>query len=247
MPSILKNRGIISPKEKKLIPEFDKPQPIEQKEEIDLSSEGFRPLEFKSEEETDKQELEEQEINEDKEIVYQMITPTKEDIKTHFSAELEEVVNEVRNSAVNDVVFKKKGELVECVEKVDATLKDIERTHKEFLAKFSEELKFLSIEIAEKMILKKIEEDDLVLEKLVINTVNGVKNTAWLDVELSEKLVVLIDKIRTEITTVQGRTTVTPISASIDTCRVNTEEGTIVSTISAQADNLRRLFSESSE
>ena len=96
------------------------------------------------------------------------------------------------------------------------------------------------------MVLTKIEEDDKMLEKLVLQTVSEVKNTAWLDVEISEKLITVIDYIRDELDKSggKGRVTVTPKACPKDTCRVNTEEGTIVSTVTVQAENLRNLFHE---
>ncbi len=253
MPNIFKSRGITPPLEKYKIPEEpfvyeeipeEEPNPEageeEASEDVDASEESSLEDMFVESVFTVVEEPEE-------EVPDEPILPeplTDEEIAELYKEDIQRVIEEASYKAYNDMIVKKRGELSECIENVDAKLKEIQKVHTEFIDKYAEELKYFAIEIAEKMIIKKIEEDELILETLVMNTVGTIKNTSWLDVELSENLVGLVEKIRENLEDARAVVTITPISGAIDTIRVNTEEGTIVSGISAQADNLRKIFKE---
>ncbi len=148
------------------------------------------------------------------------------------------------NQAYKDAFNKRKGELVQVVKQVEHCLEDLEQANIEYIDSYSEELKFLAIEIAEKLILHKIELDDTVLLKLVNKTMETVKNSSWLDVEICERLADLVEAVRKEIETsnAQSKITISPKPGEIDMCRVNTDKGTVVSDISRQAEKLRSLF-----
>jgi len=118
--------------------------------------------------------------------------------------------------------------------------------HRQFIEEFTKELKYMAVDIAEKIILEKISEDDLILQRLVLQTVNNVKNAEWLNVEISERLVGLVDGIKKELEKPEynGRAFVFPVAGSDSVCRVTTNDGTVVSTIEVQAANLRKTFRE---
>ncbi len=182
---------------------------------------------------------------------------TEEDIKElykdEFLALAEEAKEEAYKKAYEDAyrtayreaIAKRKGELEECVKGVDKSLDRLQKDQQEFMVKYANELKFLAIDVAEKMIMQKINEDEMILEKLVVSTISGIKKTSWFDVEISENLVGLVEKIRKDLEMYHGIATVTPISGENDIVRVNTEESTVVNTISTQAENLRKLFENS--
>ena len=115
-----------------------------------------------------------------------------------------------------------------------------------FVEQYSEELKYMAVDIAEKMILEKISEDDAILQRLVLQSVGSLKNAQWLNVEISDRLVGLVDSVRAELTKPEynGKATAFPVAGTDGLCRVTTEDGTIVSSIEAQAQNLREAFKE---
>ena len=109
---------------------------------------------------------------------------------------------------------------------------------------YARNLKYLSVEVAEKFVGEKIDESDHTLQKLVMNTISKVKNANWLTVELSERMIQLISYMKEELQKPEyhGRAEVIPVSALEDTVRVTTDTGTLDATVSVQADNLRDLF-----
>ena len=170
----------------------------------------------------------------------------KEALAVIYKKELEEITQAAVESAYFDALNKKKCELKESVSSVQKMLDELARRHEEFIEQYANELKYMSIDIAEKMLLEKIGVDDTVLKKLVLQNVKNVKNAAWINVELSERLVGLVDSVKKELESsdYKGRISVFAVAEKEDICRVTTDEGTIVSTIGVQADNLRKAFRE---
>ena len=170
----------------------------------------------------------------------------KEALAVIYKKELEELTQAAVESAYFDALNKKKCELKESIASVQKILDELARRHEEFIEQYTNELKYMSVDIAEKMLLEKIDVDDTVLKKLVLQNVKNVKNAAWINVELSERLVGLVDSVKKELESsdYKGRISVFAVAEKEDTCRITTEEGTIVSTIGVQADNLRKAFRE---
>ena len=151
-------------------------------------------------------------------------------------------------TAYFDALNQKKCELKDCISSVKTMLNELSQKHQEFIENYTNELKYMAVDIAEKMILEKISADDSVLNKLVLQNVKAVKNADWIGVELSERLVGLVDYVKKELEMPEYRkASVTTVADKEDTLRITTDEGTLVSTISVQANNLRKAFQEAED
>ena len=173
-------------------------------------------------------------------------TVDKRVLSAIYKKELEELSQAAAESAYFDALNKKKRELKECIIDVQKIMDELVVRHEEFIEQYTNELKYIAVDIAEKMLLEKINMDDAILKRLVLQNLKNVKTAEWINVELSERLVGLVDSIKKELETegFNGRVGVSAVAEKEDTCRVTTEDGTVVSTISVQADNLRRAFKE---
>ena len=170
----------------------------------------------------------------------------QEELKAIYAQELKELAASVAQQAYFDALNKKKAEIKECISGVQALMDEMVRIHKQFIDDYTSELKYMAVDIAEKMILEKISEDDLILQRLVLQTMSTVKNAEWLNIEVSERLVGLVDSLKKELEKPEynGRAFVFPVAGSDSVCRVVTNEGAVVSTIEVQANNLRKAFKE---
>jgi flagellar biosynthesis/type III secretory pathway protein FliH len=178
--------------------------------------------------------------------------PDKETLSLLYKKELDALAKEAAQTAAQTAYFdalnKKKSELKECISDVRMLLNELTQKHQEFIENYTNELKYMAVDIAEKMILEKISADDTVLKKLVLQNIKAVKNAEWIGVELSERLVGLVDYVKKELELPEfKRINVYTVTDNDDTCRITTDEGTIVSTISVQANNLRKAFKEADE
>lgn len=260
-PNLIKNIGNFEISDTVKIPDYEPKNPaLTPVDESQSTEEGeFKELDASELEEIDEDienaedvetELtEEERIEKIKELSEYI---TKQDLEQIFYDEIEEIkvissknaFKSAYDKAYDETVFKRRGEIQECIQRVDEGLLQMQDFHDKFLNEYALELKYLAVDIAEKMILQKIHEDELILKKLVTKTVVDIKNTAWFDIEVSDQLVNLVEELRKDLERAipTARIVVSPKAIPIDSCKVNVEEGTIVSSISAQAENLRNIF-----
>lgn len=178
---------------------------------------------------------------------FEPLVPTREELMADMEEELEDIRTQAAAKAYSDALNAKRSELQQCMDQVNAVLSQMQQNQQEFMDQYGVELKYLAVDIAEAMILKKIQEDDMILKDLVMQTVNRIRNAEWLDVEISEQLTGLVDYLKEEFQRPQyrGKTTVTSRHLPEDTVRVDNQDGSVIATISTQADRLRAAFRDS--
>jgi len=174
---------------------------------------------------------------------------TREDIERIYAQEIQEICREAEVKAYSDALAEKEEEIENCIGEVEKLLDEIRSSQGRYMENYVRELKYFAIEVAEKMILEKINEDDSILNKMIMQAVAGVKNTQWLRVEVSDRLSNLTEFLKSELSKPEyrGLASVLPVAAPEDTCRVCTESGSTIATVSVQAENLRKAFSEMDE
>lgn len=243
MPDILKQQGAVPVKKSVRIPDiiFEQPKKI--------SEPVLEEVAGDSQNEREEQETEPSisGIEEDKlptKYSREPVRLSKEELKELYQTELDEICHEVAQTAYADALKQKKSEIEQAIQAVENQLAEMQEMQQQYMKRYAQEVKYMAVDIAEKMIMTKIDENDMVLNHLVKQVVGGVQNASWLNVEVSEQLVSLVEYLRQEFQKPEyyGKASVTPTVCAKDTCRVTTPDGTIVATISAQAQNLRNAF-----
>ncbi len=175
-----------------------------------------------------------------------LVYPTREELAEFYRDELNAIALEVEIKAYSDALQSKKTELQQSIDSISQKINEMEELQKAYLNDYEKKLKFFAIDIAEKLVCKKISEDDLYLQELVTKTVSECKGTNWLTLEVSDSLAGLVEAAKGELSKPEyrGVAEVKPIACADDTCVVSTETGAVVATISVQADNLRLAFRE---
>jgi len=246
LTSAYKIPNFVSKNERVRIPDVDYER-MQQRDNCSIKiSEIVFPSEANSSEMTSGEESENSDSKKQEEEKLLPKIISKDELKAIYEQSLKELAASVAQQAYYDSLNKKKAELKDCINGVQALLDEMVTAHKQFIEEYTNELKYMAVDIAEKIILEKISEDDLILQRLVLQTVNNVKNAEWLNVEISERLVGLVDSIKKELDKPEynGRAFVFPVAGTDSICRVTTNDGTVVSTIEVQTDNLRKTFRE---
>ena len=181
-----------------------------------------------------------------KEVYIEPPPLTREDIERMYKDEIAAICMEAEERAYRDARAAKEAEISRCIAEVDKLLQEARLELEQYMERYVKELKYFAIDVAEKMIMEKIGEDDMILEKLVIKTVSESLGSQWLKVEVSDRLAKLVEHLKAELLRPEyrGQVTVTPVEAPVDTLRVVTDTGATVASVSVQAENLRRAFSE---
>ena len=187
-----------------------------------------------------------EEIQEPVEEQEKLVYPTREELAEFYRDELNAIALEVEIKAYSDALQSKKVELQQSIDSISQKINEMEELQKAYLEEYEKKLKFFAIDIAEKLVCKKISDDDLFLSELVTKTVSECKGTNWLTLEVSDALQGLVEVAKAELSKPEyrGVAEVKPIACADDTCVVSTETGAVVATISVQADNLRLAFRE---
>lgn len=219
--------------------EFNLPKvTIEETEELppEEAFMEFNPESFETVEEV------QEPVEEQEKLVY----PTREELAEFYRDELNAIALEVEIKAYSDALQSKKEELQASIDSISEKINEMEELQKNFLEDYEKKLKFFAIDIAEKLVCKKISDDDLFLSELVTKTLSECKGTNWLTLEVSDALQGLVEVAKAELSKPEyrGVADVKPIACADDTCVVSTETGAVVATISVQADNLRLAFRE---
>lgn len=177
-------------------------------------------------------------------VVLQPRVLTRQELEEIYADELTQIRQDAAEQAYQEALQQKRGELKECISQVEEALNELQICQEEFIEQYSKELQNFAVDIAEKIMLLRIAEDDMSLRALVLQTISAMKRSKWLSVDLSERLVNLVGFMTEEVKKAEyhGRAEINPIACPDDTVRVNTDDGTIVATISVQTDHLREAF-----
>lgn len=180
-----------------------------------------------------------------KEVVREAPPPSREELGRIFKEEIDKICKEAGQQARYEALTQEKKRIDACLEEIEQELNEMRVLQEQFFERYAQELKYFAIEVAEKMILEKIREDDKILQKMVMQLISREQGANWLRIELSDRLSGLIEQMKSELAkSEQSRVSIVPVAAPEDTCRAVTELGTTVATISVQADALRKEFSE---
>ena len=134
-----------------------------------------------------------------------------------------------------------KSELIENLSQyLSQSIEQLKRDEYEYFEEYAVQLKYIAVEIAEKIIYQKISDDDMTMYKLVKNAVRSVRDVSWVKAEVSEQLSGYADSLEKELCE-GGQNVEISINedAPTDECIINTSEGIIVASVSAQLENLK--------
>lgn len=134
-----------------------------------------------------------------------------------------------------------KSELIENLSQyLSQSIEQLKRDEYEYFEEYAVQLKYIAVEIAEKIIYQKISDDDMTMYKLVKNAVRSVRDVSWVKAEVSEQLSGYADSLEKELCE-GGQNVEISINedAPVDECIINTSEGIIVASVSAQLENLK--------
>lgn len=174
-------------------------------------------------------------------------------VKEEASHLLDEAVEEAKRlqslaveQGYSDGRQAKESEISQCIEKVHKLMDQLEDSFEEFLHKYESQLSELSLAIAQKLIAKRLERNDLELSELVKQAMSTVKKAEWIRVEISSQMPELIEYLEEEIKRLgqENRAEVVSANLSSTSCRIQTPDGVVDASLDIQIENLRQRFSE---
>ena len=136
------------------------------------------------------------------------------------------------------------AEIRGCISRLEEKVSQLEGAQAGFVAEYEQNLKWMALEIASKVLGKRIEEDDTEMASLVKEAVNTVWGAKWITVEISDAMPGLLDLLAKNLHLADGgsRVEVHPVQAPAGTCIIDTPSGLIDASVYTQLENLKEYF-----
>lgn len=140
------------------------------------------------------------------------------------------------------------GEVTERVNGVISELGElmnaIAESQQTYFADYAKELKYLSLEIAAKIIGRAIDEDKAAMADLVRQAVSTVKGAEWISVEVSDRIAGLVGQLTEEFSIQYPSRQIEVVGSNIpdDHCIIKTSDGILDASLPVQLQNLRDIF-----
>lgn len=168
----------------------------------------------------------------------------RDEILRQAAMEAEVMRREIEDKAYNDAYSVITNQAGAAIAETREAVERLAHEQREYFESYSSELKFLTLEICQKVIGTAINEDSEALAGLVRQAVSKAKTADWCTVELSDRLSDLIAQLSKEFSSQSGsrQIEVVGVSSPIDSCILKTDEGVVDASVSTQLENIRLMF-----
>lgn len=159
----------------------------------------------------------------------------------------EEIRAQCRREGYESGAQSKMDEVAESIARADTLLRELSEAQSAYLRKYAAELKNFAIDIADKVLVQKLETDEKAMTELVITAIKSVKTAQWISVEVSEELPKLVRFLETEWSKRGRENTRVEFSAGRlppGGCVLHTSEGNVDVSVSTQLANLKEYFNQ---
>lgn len=160
------------------------------------------------------------------------------------SASAETIKQNAYNEGLKKGIADKSELLENLAHYISHSIEQMKKDEEEYFKEYEKQLKYVALEMAEKIIYQKIQEDEMTMYTLVKNAVKTVRGADWIKVETSQKLSGYADSLEKELAD-SGIEIELSINETVpeDTCVINTSEGVVIATISEQLSNMKEYIS----
>lgn len=164
-------------------------------------------------------------------------------IVNEAAAQAQQIKTEAYEEGAKKGFEEKKALLENLALYISHSIEEIKKERNQFFEEYAKELKHLSVNICEKIISQKIEDDDMVMYGVIKDAIRYVRDTKWVKAEVSSELSGYVDTLEKELqASGQNVEFIYTEGISKDVCILNTSNGLVDATISEQLKNLREFI-----
>jgi len=173
-----------------------------------------------------------------------------EDIINQAKEEYDKILEEARQEGLKKGIEEKSRAVEDLFKSIEKTLDEMKDSQILYMQDYAKEIKGLSLQIAEKIIGHKIEENDLFLMDTIKSVLRTVRDAKWITVEISDKLPKLVEMVIEEMSTSGNNPKIevqTIKDADKGTCVIQLSDRVIDASIATQLKNIEEYFKEDDE
>lgn len=173
----------------------------------------------------------------------------KEDMINQARMESIKIKQQAEMEGFQEASKERNSEISQCIDNMRDGLADLYLKQEMFFDEYAANLAKLSVQVANKVIAGKMQEDDLLLTEMVHKAVNAMKDSDWISVEISDALPRLAETLTKDLRSKTkdygtSRIDVTTSDSPIGTCIVQNADGVIDASVGTQLENLITYFCE---
>ncbi len=165
----------------------------------------------------------------------------KNDLLAGVAAEAEALRNQAVEEGKREAYTAFTGEMRQIADNLQGAIARFEGERAGFEAEYEEQLKWMAIEIASKVLAKKVSDDDAIMADMVDKAVRNIRGEPWIRVEVAQEMQGLIDRL-SSLYESQAGIEVSPIPAPPGTVHIETPSGVVDASLRTQLANLRGYF-----
>lgn len=162
--------------------------------------------------------------------------------------EAEKQGEEIRRKAQEDGFIEgqkiKFEEITHVLDELEQVVEDMKTKQQQQFNTFYGDLKYFAVDIAERVVYKKIDRDDEYLRALVIEALKGVKDADWVTVQMSEKLINLVSRLKAAQLDgeIAENVEFKMDNSDVGTVKIKTPDQIIDASIPTQLANIKKYF-----
>lgn len=172
----------------------------------------------------------------------------RDEVIKHAQMQASEIYEKARTQGNKAGREEKAQEVRDFLEEASQILSEMKELQNERFNQYDKQIKWLALEVAEKLVYKKIDEDDSYLKELIKSAIKEAKEAEWLSVEVSSRFEELVKTLRAEykLTDLNVDFELSDTAKPGDVV-VNGSDRQVVASIDRQLTNIRDYFSSFEE
>lgn len=173
-----------------------------------------------------------------------------QDIINQAKEEYGTILEQARQEGFKKGIDEKSEAVEGLIKSIENSLEEMKELQIQYMQDYAKEIKGLSLQIAEKVIGHKIEDNDLFLMETIKSVLKTVRDAKWITVEISEKLPKLVEMVIEEMSTSGNNPKIevqTIKDADKGTCVIQLSDRVIDASIATQLKNIEEYFKEDDE
>ena len=135
-------------------------------------------------------------------------------------------------------------EITHMLDELEQLVGEMKSKQQQQFNSFYGDLKYFAIDIAERVVYRKIDRDDEYLRSLVIEALKGVRDAEWVTVQMSEQMTNLVVKLKAAQLDgeIAGNVEFKTDNSDVGTVKIKTPDQVIDASIPTQLANIKRYF-----
>lgn len=152
------------------------------------------------------------------------------------------IKQEAHLAGIREGRTEKQDEIAGYLTELHQKVKEIEQQREDFFEEYQDNLKYLALEIAQRLVYKKIDEDDTYLAELVRAAVKEAREAEWITVTLAKDATVLADKLTAEFAQAEKPVEFEAAAEQPGTVYLSASDRTVDASVQTQAENFKAFL-----